>query len=177
MNKFDLSQQISEAYTLFTSDVKNLAYADANLCINHKWSVNQNIDHINLSLTQLNKYFLLPKGRIQSVFGRSNKTEVTMAAFILKLKQTLKTGVKSTLTFTPNFSPKNTQDLILQGQQIINEMVKALMLWTDEDLDTYNCPHPVLGNVSAREMLYFSSYHIKHHNKTVKQIILLNNFK
>lgn len=175
MNKFDLSQQISEAYTLFASDVKNLAYADANLCINHKWSVNQNIDHINLSLTQLNKYFLLPKERIQSVLGLKSKAVVTMATFTLKLNQTLKTGVKSIKTFTPDFSSKNTKVLILKGQEIISDMVKALMLWTDEDLDTYNCPHPVLGKISAREMLYFTIYHIRHHHVTTKELIL-NNF-
>ncbi|TAH05038.1 MAG: DinB family protein [Sphingobacteriales bacterium] len=175
MNKFDLSQQISEAYTLFASDVKNLAYSNANLCINHNWSVNQNIDHINLSLTQLNKYFLLPKEKIQLIFGLTSKGDVTMATFTLKLNQTLKTGIKSTITFTPDFSSKNTQDLILKGQVIISDMVKALMLWSDEDLDTYNCPHPVLGKISAREMLFFTIYHIRHHHSTTKELIL-NNF-
>lgn len=177
MNKFDLEQQIIQAYTLFAADISNLAYIDANLCINHKWTINQNLDHINKSLTQLNTYLVLPKSRIAMFFGSSNKTVVSMATFMLKLNQALKYNDKSIALIYPDYNPKNTQQLILEGKKILENTIVALKTWTEDDLDSYHFPHPLLDKILAREVLYFTINHCKHHHKTVKQIILTNGFK
>ena len=37
------------------------------------------------------------------------------------------------------------------------------------DLDNYQLPHPILGKISLREMLYFTAYHVEHHDNIVKE--------
>lgn len=42
-------------------------------------------------------------------------------------------------------------------------LVGALDPWGDQSLDEYAMPHPALGQLSVREMLFFSLYHNRHH--------------
>ena len=44
--------------------------------------------------------------------------------------------------------------------------------WKESDLDKYVLPHPLLGKISLREMLYFTDFHILHHNTLTKTIYL-----
>lgn len=39
--------------------------------------------------------------------------------------------------------------------------------WTEQDLDTVLLPHPLLGKLTVREMLYFTIYHAQHHQMLV----------
>ena len=41
---------------------------------------------------------------------------------------------------------------------------------TEEELDTYLIPHPLIGKMTLRELLFFTVYHIGHHLKTIKNI-------
>ncbi len=38
-------------------------------------------------------------------------------------------------------------------------------------LDTFILPHPLLGKVTLREMLYSTIYHVQHHQKQIKNSI------
>jgi hypothetical protein len=40
--------------------------------------------------------------------------------------------------------------------------------FSEKDLDTLILPHPLLGKVTLREMLYFTIYHVQHHVEQVK---------
>jgi hypothetical protein len=35
--------------------------------------------------------------------------------------------------------------------------------WSEDDLDNHRLPHPLLGKLTVREMLFFTLYHIQHH--------------
>ena len=41
----------------------------------------------------------------------------------------------------------------------------------EKELDQYMLPHPILGKVTYREMLYFTMYHVNHHYSLVKNYI------
>ena len=49
-------------------------------------------------------------------------------------------------------------------------LLKAIDNWTEEELDTYLIPHPLIGKMTLRELLFFTVYHIGHHLKTIKNI-------
>jgi len=40
--------------------------------------------------------------------------------------------------------------------------------WTDEKLDNYLAPHPLLGKLTLRELIYFTIYHTEHHLAIIK---------
>ena len=43
--------------------------------------------------------------------------------------------------------------------------------WSEDDLDLYVIPHPLMGKLTFREILYFTIYHVKHHKKQMDAIV------
>ena len=41
----------------------------------------------------------------------------------------------------------------------------------EKDLDFYVLPHPLIGKLTLREMLFFCIYHVQHHHKITQEII------
>ena len=46
-----------------------------------------------------------------------------------------------------------------------------LKKWTEDQLDEFILRHPLLGKVTVREMLYFSVYHMDHHQNLIKRYL------
>jgi uncharacterized damage-inducible protein DinB len=40
---------------------------------------------------------------------------------------------------------------------------------SEEDLDKHILPHPLIGKTTIREILYFTIYHVQHHQKAIKE--------
>jgi hypothetical protein len=47
------------------------------------------------------------------------------------------------------------------------QLWKAVDSWREADLDRYRLPHPLLGKLTLREMLFFTLYHNYHHVRNV----------
>jgi hypothetical protein len=45
----------------------------------------------------------------------------------------------------------------------VTALARALEHWTEMDLDRCRLPHPLLGKITVREMLFFTLYHYEHH--------------
>jgi hypothetical protein len=43
--------------------------------------------------------------------------------------------------------------------------------WSDDELDAYGMPHPILGVLSVREMLLFTLYHNTHHQRGIARLL------
>ena len=46
---------------------------------------------------------------------------------------------------------------------------RAIGKWSEEKLDALQLPHPLLGNLTVREMLLFTLYHQRHHIDVVRR--------
>ena len=55
--------------------------------------------------------------------------------------------------------PRLLDDLRKEGQRLVEVAGK----WSESDLDEYVLPHPLLGDLTIRNMLQFSYYHLEHH--------------
>ena len=51
-----------------------------------------------------------------------------------------------------------------------NRLISKMERWKDVDLDRYLLPHPLLGKITLREMLYFTTFHIQHHQQTIENL-------
>jgi hypothetical protein len=47
----------------------------------------------------------------------------------------------------------------------MNILVNNLHKWSEKNLDNTAVPHPLIGKLTLRKMLYFTIYHMKHHLK------------
>ena len=136
---------------------------------NNKWSAGQNLDHLIRAIKPLQLAYGLPKFALLILFGKTNRPSRTFDELVTKYKTKLAAGGKASGPFIPptiRFDQKDEliKKYSLQKQRLINKIEKQ----SESDLDKYILPHPLLGKVTLREMLYFTIYHNEHHLELLK---------
>lgn len=144
-----VNQQSEESFTKSVSD---------------KWSTGQNLDHLIRSLAPVNQALLLPSFVLRIMFGKPNRKGRNYQELVDRYHQKLAAGGAASGRFIPpvvTWQQKENKvaDFILQKDR----MIKRLGSWSENQLDHYLLPHPLLGKITFREMLFFSAYHIQHH--------------
>ncbi|AIJ37725.1 DinB family protein [Flavobacterium psychrophilum] len=170
MNKNEIITNLNTEHSAFWDTAIHLP--NVNLSINGKWSVTQNVEHINIALSRVNNYLALPKSTIKSNFGLSERASTSNETVIKMFKNALKNGAKAMGLFIPELDLNaNIDVLVNQGKGLLEELISNLQNWSEEEFEIYNCPHPVLGKFTVREILYFTIYHVQHHNETIKKMM------
>ena len=131
---------------------------------NSKWSAGQNLDHLIRAIKPLQLAYGLPKFALLVLFGKTNRPSRTFDELVTKYKTKLAAGGKASGPFIPatiRFEKKDEliKKYSLQKQKLISKIEKQ----SETDLDKYILPHPLLGKVTLREMLYFTIHHNEHH--------------
>ena len=132
--------------------------------LNGKWTVGQNLDHLIRSLSPVNQALLLPSFVLRMMFGKPNRSGRNYQELVDRYHQKLSAGGRASGRFIPpavlwEQKESKVTDFNLQK----DKMIKRLGSWNEEQLDQYLLPHPLLGKITIREMLFFSAYHIQHH--------------
>lgn len=173
MNRDEIIAHLKSAHLAFWKTA--LECPNATISVNGKWSVAQNTEHLNIALQRLGNYLALPKSSIASGFGLSDRASASYLSSLALFRKALGTGVSATDSYTPQDQLETSlPDLVDQGSAILDTFICNLQSWSEEDLETYNCPHPTLGKVTAREILYFTIYHVAHHHETILKIGRMN---
>ena len=95
---------------------------------------------------------------------KANRPSRTYDELVMKYKTKLTAGGKASRPFIPSvvgFEKKAglIKKYAAQKQKLIAKIEKQ----SEADLDKYILPHPLLGKVTLREMLYFTIHHNEHH--------------
>jgi molybdopterin synthase catalytic subunit len=56
-------------------------------------------------------------------------------------------------------------------ENVVKKLNKVAQKCSEKDLDYYVIPHPLIGKLTLREMLFFCIYHVQHHHKITEKII------
>lgn len=139
---------------------------------NNKWSVGQNIEHLIKSLSPVNLALKMPAFVLRFQFGKPNRKPRTYPELVIRYNQKLQAGGRAPGRFIPPtilWSDKDKKLEVFNHEKDI--MIKRLNTWSEDQLDSYLIPHPLLGKLTIREMLFFSSYHIEHHLRLLKERI------
>jgi hypothetical protein len=136
------------------------------------WSPAGNVRHLNKSIRPLARALRLPRLMLRMLFGKPPNPSRTYAAlrdaYLEKLKQGGGAG---------GFAPETNQSLgddasrraqlMATRAELSQQLWRAISGWRDADLDRYLLPHPLLGKLTLREMLFFTLYHNYHHVQSV----------
>lgn len=137
-----------------------------------KWSPQQQLQHLVSSSSPVALSMQLPKQVLQ-VFGK-NPTDASRSygAIVEQYKEALLKGAKAPLPFRPVTIGNPSRDKLLAKWKKLEHSFKSTLYlqWNEEDLDTYRMPHPILGLLTIREMLFFTCYHILHHLNSMRQV-------
>ncbi len=136
-----------------------------------KWSPGQQLEHIYLSVKPVRQAFALPKFILKYLFGKANRPGRNYDELVNKYKQKLEQGGRATGRFVPkNVAWEQKPVLIRNLNREIEKLSRHMDRFSENDLGQYVLPHPLLGKLTLREMLYFTAYHVGHHH----QLLLKN---
>lgn len=137
-----------------------------------KWSPQQQMQHIISSAQPVVLALQMPKAVLE-VFGKhSGNGSRSYDAIVERYKESLQKGAKASLPFKPfSFRNVNKERGILKWKNMEQSFRTALYyFWNEVDLDSYRVPHPILGMLTIREMLFFTCYHTLHHINSMRKV-------
>ena len=172
MDKKELISFLQYNHHLFIELIDKLDESSFSKKVADKWTPAQQAEHIHLSIKPLNIAFRLPLFILKMMFGKANRPSREYSALVEKYHSKLAEGARATSNFIPkeiSFSKK--KQLISALKKDVAKLCKLANKYSEEELDQYILQHPLLGKLTLREMLYFTAYHVQHHEQLVKQIL------
>lgn len=168
-------KDIVELITLYSHEIDATINSIDNIAFNNnipsKWSIADHLEHLIMANGLLGISLRLPRIIIEQIGGkpeilRSSEEVITI------YQRKLANGAKSSFTYNPKFLFKNkniTSKLWKNSYQLLLSTIES---WEETDFDKYCMPHPIIGKVTVREMLFFTTYHLYHHGNTIKTLAL-----
>jgi hypothetical protein len=168
-DKPQIISALNENVDAFNNYISALNKEQFEVSPNGKWSAGQNLDHLIRAIKPLQLAYGLPKFALRILFGKTNRPSKTYDELVAKYKAKLAAGGRASGPFIPPFISFEKKDELIkkyaeQKQKLISKIEKQ----NEKDLDVYILPHPLLGKVTLREMLYFTIHHNEHHLETVR---------
>ncbi|CAN5806193.1 DinB family protein [soil metagenome] len=170
MNKQEISDALVVKHAAFTNYISELPADEYFFSNNGKWTAGQQLEHIVLCVDPILRVFSMEKPAIAQTFGRAERPGRTVEYLFLDYKEKLSQGGKAPTRFVPqtNSSPERIT-LSEKLSKLIIQLCSKIESFTDEELDSLLIPHPLLGNLTLREMLYNVNHHVDHHYEMTRQ--------
>ncbi len=172
MTKETIVETLQNNHEKFMQYLRTLSDTDFVFAKEDKWSAGQQLEHIIKSVGPVNMAMAIPRIFLKWNFGLTNRPSRTYEELIEKYKLKLLEGGRASGRFIPkevNFSKRD--QLNAQLNKLVISLSKRTLQYSEADLDKYILPHPLLGKLTLREMLYFTAYHVVHHEELVKKAI------
>lgn len=146
------------------------------LRVGSAWTAFEQLDHLNTAVGAVAKGFAAPKLVLRLRFGRSKRLGLSYIQLRDAYRARLAAGGRASGAFIPKAADpaaapiERRRDALVERWRRRNGRLRNSMgSWSEKQLDTIRLPHPLLGKITAREMLYFAIYHAGHHVAATKR--------
>ncbi|GGR12457.1 DinB family protein [Deinococcus ruber] len=136
-----------------------------------RWSPAHHLLHLTLAHRPLTGGLRLPRVALLAASGRTDRASRSYTEMQSTYRAALGAGGKASGRYLPALNGQTRAALVSDFRQASRELRAALAGWPENDLNTYLLPHPILGKLTVREMLYFSVYHQYHHLNGVRSSV------
>ena len=170
MDKTDIGKLLITNHHKFVETITSVPDAQFELQPNGKWSTGQQLEHIIKSVTPVDTAFGLPRFVLKMKFGLSNRK---IKSYDELVKQYLKVlddnrGYVLPKRFAPDtVEVKSKNKKLDQLKKLVDSLVSRLSKYPEKEFDELILPHPVMGKLTLREILFFTAYHAEHHDKHI----------
>ena len=133
------------------------------------WSPSDNVDHLIRAHKPITMAMKLPKLILQIMFGKSNRPSKTYEALCQKYIDAINKGGRAGGSFLPDqVNPEENaeakkKEFLGQLAKTSADLISIAEKWNENSLDRCILPHPLIGKLTVREMLYFTIYHNLRH--------------
>ena len=136
------------------------------------WSPADHVRHLTKSMRALNRGLRLPRLVLRLRFGRAKSASRTYEAVMQAYRKRLETFDGRNNPFAPATSRGADAEAwraeVMRFHEVaVQELVRHTLRLGEPALDKYQVPHPLLGMLTLREMLFFMVYHNLHHVRLV----------
>ncbi len=173
-DKEDLLQAIRSQHDDFKHTITALNEAKFNFSWQEKWTAGQQMNHIRKSISPVVLAFRLPRFVLKYQFGVTNRPTRTYEALVARYLKALDGATAvAPKAFRPLEIPFATKESEIKAfEKGVDKLIKVTQKCSEKELDYYVLPHPLIGKLTLREMLFFTIYHVQHHHTIMKEIIL-----
>ncbi len=170
LSKSEIIAAIDDYIKIIPPFLANIDASIINKRIDNKWSIAENAEHLIRSIQPINLSLSLPK----LLFFPFGKIHITRSYddVVQLYHNSLEKGGKAGLIYTPKptFNKRSAPKIALAWKETHSITIKRIDSWSEQELDKYCLPHPLIGKLTMREMLFFTIYHVGHHFETMQQI-------
>jgi nitrate/nitrite-specific signal transduction histidine kinase len=157
----------------FLSSIPNKQFFDGS---SEQWSVAHHVKHITSVINRIATGLANPGALPKREPATPSRDFATMHQSYLNTLQntpseTLRQfGSRVTLEERQDFQAYQTQ-MISNFVDAITNFNTALEGFDEEHLETLGMPHPLLGLISSREMVFFTVFHNAHHQNGIQNLL------
>jgi hypothetical protein len=129
-----------------------------------KWTPMQHLEHLLRGVRPVSLGLLLPRWSLRIIVGRPRRVSRSYPELVERYTSKLVAGGRARGMFVPPVRHStDLERLSHEMARMISTLNMRLARWSEQELDGTLMPHPLLGKVTVREMLYFTIYHVQHH--------------
>jgi hypothetical protein len=149
--------------------------ADAFLApLGSAWSPADNVRHLTKSIRPVAQALRIPWLLLRLRFGAprppSRSYSAVRQAYLQRLAEGVQAGRFAPKPLDPPSDPELARHHILgEHAAAVAALASSISSWRDASLDRCRLPHPALGMLTVREMLFFTLYHNQHHVEVVRR--------
>lgn len=166
MNKQQIAEKLIENHQIFADFISSLNERDFMFSLDEKWTAGQQIEHILRGVSPVKTALTLPKFVPHLLFGKSGRDSTDYESLVKNYQGKLAEGGKASGRFIPpDIAFEKRAELKNKLMKTVFELTENVEKFSETQLDEYVLPHPLLGKLTLREMLYFTIYHVEHHHK------------
>lgn len=173
MNKVEIKARLEENYQEYLDFVKKLSHDEYEYAPEGKWNAGEQTLHLIKSVKPVARGLGLPKFILKYKFGKANRPSKNYDELVDKYRGKLE-GQKyeAPAAYSPSkIKFEQEKELNKKLNQYVTVLNTKLAKWTEEQLDEFVVPHPLLGKITVRELFYFTIYHAHHHQLLIKQYL------
>ena len=140
-----------------------------------RWSIAGQVEHLFLSANPVSSALKFPRGMLEARFGRYSGEPPQYDRLYTRYREALAGLNADFINPIPPSPEAKSQAELLESWALVGQKIpQRLMEWSESELDEYVLPHPLLGKLSVRGMLFFTLFHTDHHRRSIEQIIAQN---
>jgi hypothetical protein len=162
-------RDVAEFFRALTPDEFVLRVGDA-------WTPAEHLQHLNTAASAVARGLSISPWILRLRFGRARRPSRSFVELRDDYRDRLARGGRASGRFVPpreDLSPEQTigrqTQLLARWQRVNSRLTAAVERWSDKNLDRIRLPHPILGKITAREMVFFIIYHGHHHIAAAKR--------
>jgi hypothetical protein len=136
------------------------------------WSPAVTVRHLTKSVRAVSFGMRIPKLLLRLLFGVPKRAPRSLDTIVSEYHGALRMGGKA-----GRFAPRGAhvpldldayrRDILARHRVAIDRVALQALNWNRWRIDRLRLPHPLLGNLTVREMLLFTLYHNLHHVRVV----------